>query len=85
MGVSNKSKNKDAAFTTMDFWLTKAADLEFAKTAGQQPKRTSSLSDPFFDKPENSYVLNRKKTSFRSLLKIRANFLPELINSTDNL
>jgi ABC-type glycerol-3-phosphate transport system substrate-binding protein len=56
MGVSSKSKNKDAAFTVMDFWLTKAADLEFAKTAGQQPKRTSSLSDPFFDKPENAYV-----------------------------
>ena len=36
-------------------------------------------------KPEGSYVLNRKKTSFKSLLKIRANFLPELINSTDNL
>jgi hypothetical protein len=36
-------------------------------------------------KPEGSYVLNRKKTSFKSLLKIRANFLPELVNSTDNL
>lgn len=36
-------------------------------------------------KPEGSYVLNRKKTSFKSLLKIRANFLPELFNSTDNL
>jgi hypothetical protein len=36
-------------------------------------------------KPEGSYVLNRKKTSFKSLLKIRANFLPELSNSTDNL
>jgi len=36
-------------------------------------------------KPEGSYVLNRKKTSFRSLLKLRANFLPELFNSTDNL
>jgi hypothetical protein len=36
-------------------------------------------------KPEGSYVLNRKKTNFKSLLKIRANFLPELFNSTDNL
>ena len=36
-------------------------------------------------KPEGSYLLNRKKTSFRTLLKIRANFLPELFNSTDNL
>lgn len=36
-------------------------------------------------KPEGSYLLNRKKTKFTSLLKIRANFLPELFNSTDNL
>ncbi|MFO0726781.1 MAG: hypothetical protein U1E65_23540 [Myxococcota bacterium] len=36
-------------------------------------------------KPEGAYVLNRKKTSFKTLLKIRGNFLPELMNSTDNL
>ena len=29
-------------------------------------------------KPEGSYILNRKKTKFRSLLKIRGNFLPGL-------
>jgi hypothetical protein len=36
-------------------------------------------------KPEGSYLLNRKKTKFTTLLKIRQNFLPELFNSTDNL
>lgn len=36
-------------------------------------------------KPEGSYLLNRKKTNFNSLLKIRGNFLPELFNSIDNL
>lgn len=36
-------------------------------------------------KPEGSYLLNRKKTKFKLLLKVRANFLPELFNSTDNL
>ena len=36
-------------------------------------------------KPEGSYLLNRKKTNFKSLLKTRTNFLPELFNSTDNL
>ncbi len=36
-------------------------------------------------KPEGSYLLNRKKTKFKTLLKLRANFLPELFNSTDNL
>lgn len=36
-------------------------------------------------KPEGSYLLNRKRTNFRSLLKARADFLPELFTSTDNL
>lgn len=36
-------------------------------------------------RPEGSYVNGRKKSNFRSLLKLRANFLPELFNSTDNL
>ncbi|MBI4818251.1 MAG: hypothetical protein HY791_18450 [Deltaproteobacteria bacterium] len=36
-------------------------------------------------KPEGSYLLNRKKTKFKSLLKLRGNFLPELFNSMDNL
>lgn len=36
-------------------------------------------------KPQGSYLLNRRKTRFRSLLKSRTNFLPELLNSTDSL
>jgi ABC-type glycerol-3-phosphate transport system substrate-binding protein len=56
MGVSSKSRNKEAAFTVLDFWLTKQADLDFAKIAGQQPKRLSSSSDPFFDSPDHEYV-----------------------------
>lgn len=36
-------------------------------------------------KPEGSYLLNRKKTNFKSLLKARANFIPELQTSIDNL
>ena len=56
MGVSNKSKNKDAALAVVDYWLTKEADLDFAKIAGQQPKRNSSANDPFFDAPEHIYV-----------------------------
>lgn len=62
----------------------------------QQPDRTEYKKKTVIDfndvmiqgeltKPEGSYLLNRKKTKFRSLLKIRANFLPELFNSTDNL
>lgn len=36
-------------------------------------------------KPEGSYVLNRKKTDFQSLIKVRENFAPELQKSVDNL
>lgn len=36
-------------------------------------------------KPQGSYLLNRKKSRFTSLLKYRGDFIPELFNSTDNL
>jgi hypothetical protein len=36
-------------------------------------------------KPEGSYVLDRRRTSFRSLVKIRDNFVPELQKSVDHL
>jgi hypothetical protein len=36
-------------------------------------------------KPEGSYLLNRKKTRFQSLIRLRDNFNPELQKSADNL
>ncbi len=36
-------------------------------------------------RPEGSYVLNKKKTHFDSLIKVRDNFVPELQKSVDNL
>lgn len=36
-------------------------------------------------KPEGSYVLDRNKTRFKSMVKVRDNFLPELQKSVDNL
>lgn len=36
-------------------------------------------------KPEGSYVLNREKTDFQSLIRVRDNFNPELQKSVDNL
>ena len=36
-------------------------------------------------KPEGSYVLDRNKMRFQSLVKIRDNFVPELQKSVDNL
>jgi hypothetical protein len=36
-------------------------------------------------KPEGSYLLNRDKTRFQSLIRLRDNFNPELQKSADNL
>ncbi|MBI5495263.1 MAG: hypothetical protein HY904_09540 [Deltaproteobacteria bacterium] len=36
-------------------------------------------------KPEGSYIVNRKKTKFRNLIKIRGHFRPELSRSVDAL
>jgi len=36
-------------------------------------------------KPEGSYVLDRNRTRFPSLIRLRDNFNPELQKSADNL
>ena len=36
-------------------------------------------------KPEGSYAISKKKTTFKTLIKIRDNFNPELQKSVDNL
>lgn len=36
-------------------------------------------------KPEGSYLVDKKKARFSSLIKLRSDFLPELQKSVDNL
>ena len=36
-------------------------------------------------KPEGSYGISKKKTTFKTLIKVRDNFNPELQKSVDNL
>ncbi len=36
-------------------------------------------------KPEGTYALSKKKTNFKSLIKVRDSFAPELQKSVDNL
>ncbi|MEW6431931.1 MAG: hypothetical protein AB1730_10530 [Myxococcota bacterium] len=36
-------------------------------------------------KPEGSYSVSKKKTTFKTLIKVRDNFNPELQKSVDNL
>ena len=72
-----------AAFAQEDTVVREADRTEYKK------KTIIDFSDVTIQgeltKPEGSYLLNRKKTNFQSLLKIRGNFLPELFNSIDNL
>jgi hypothetical protein len=62
----------------------------------QQPDKTIVRKNTVIDftdvavegeltKPEGSYVIDRNKTRFQSLVKIRDNFVPELQKSVDNL
>jgi hypothetical protein len=36
-------------------------------------------------KPEGSYLMNKKKANFNLLIRVRDNFLPEMIKTVDNL
>ncbi|HOX44625.1 MAG TPA: hypothetical protein PK668_13580 [Myxococcota bacterium] len=36
-------------------------------------------------KPEGSYLMNKKKANFNLLIRVRDDFLPEMIKSVDNL
>lgn len=56
MGVSNKSKAKEQAITTTEFWMSADADLIMGDVAGQQPKRASVAKDKVFDRPDRAYV-----------------------------
>ncbi len=46
---------------------------------------TDVTVDGELTRPEGSYVLNKKRTRFNSLIKVRDNFVPELQKSVDNL
>lgn len=36
-------------------------------------------------KPEGSYIASRKNTNFNTLIRLRENFIPEMVRSVDNL
>ena len=46
---------------------------------------TGDLIEGDLIKPEGSYVVSRKASRFSSLIRIRENFLPELISSSNDL
>ncbi len=82
------------ALTLGGSWLssTRAAEPQVV----QEPDKTLYKKKTVIDfndvtlegeltRPEGSYVINRKKTKFGSLVKLRRDFLPELQRSVDNL
>jgi hypothetical protein len=80
----------------MGVWVIVAAPAYGQSKVIQEPDRTVYRKRTTIDfsdvavegqlsKPEGSYVLNRKQTSFRNLIRIRDNFLPELQKSVDSL
>lgn len=56
MGVSSRSKVKDQAIATTEFWMSADADLIMGDVAGQQPKRASVARNAIFDRPDRAYV-----------------------------
>ena len=46
---------------------------------------SEALIEGELTKPEGSYIVNRKVSRFSSLIKLRENFIPELLASPDEL
>ena len=46
---------------------------------------TDVANDGELTKPEGSYSVSKKKTTFKTLIKVRDNFNPELQKSVENL
>lgn len=46
---------------------------------------TDVAIDGELTKPEGSYAISKKKTTFKTLIKVRTDFNPELQKSVDNL
>ena len=46
---------------------------------------SEALIEGELTKPEGSYIVNRKVSRFSSLIKLRENFVPELLSTPDQL
>ncbi len=46
---------------------------------------SEALIEGELTKPEGSYIVNRKVSRFSSLIKLRENFVPELLSTPDHL
>lgn len=80
-----------AALLSASAWAQDAAPSEDGAPVETVYKKTTIID--FSDvtitgeltKPEGSYLMNKKKANFNLLIRVRDNFLPEMIRSVDNL
>jgi hypothetical protein len=66
-----------------------AQDVQESDKVVYKKKTVIDFSDVTIEgelvKPEGSYIVNRKKTKFKNLIQVRANFRPELTKSVEAL
>ncbi len=73
--------------------ISLSADVVFAQAADERvvykKKTVIDFTDVIIEgeltKPEGSYIVNRKLSKFSSLIKLRENFVPELLASPNQL
>jgi hypothetical protein len=81
-----------AVLSLVAFASTAFAEDKVIKEADKtvfRKKTTIDFTDVAIDgeltKPEGSYSVSKKKTTFKTLIKVRDNFNPELQKSVENL
>ena len=79
-------------FAVLSLVSTAAFDEDVVREADKtvfRKKTTIDFTDVAIDgeltKPEGSYSVSKKKTTFKTLIKVRDNFNPELQKSVENL
>ena len=74
-----------AALTSTRFTQRAYANVDAVDNVSCRPDFAVLIYPAYLTKPEGSYAISKKKTSFKSLIKVRDNFNPELQKSVDNL
>jgi len=74
-GVANAQEEGTAAATEEQIVYKKTTIIDFSDVT-----ITGELT-----KPEGSYLMNKKKANFNLLIRVRDNFLPEMLKTVDNL
>ncbi|HUU02861.1 MAG TPA: hypothetical protein VM425_15615 [Myxococcota bacterium] len=74
-GVANAQEEGTAAAAEEQIVYKKTTIIDFSDVT-----ITGELT-----KPEGSYLMNKKKANFNLLIRVRDNFLPEMLMTVDNL